>query len=35
MCLLDQALAQLVQQGKVSYEDAVHEAEDPKNIPKR
>ena len=35
MCLLDQSLAQLVQEGKVSYDDAVREAENPAAIPKR
>ncbi len=35
MCLLDQSLAQLVQEGKVSYDDAVQQAENPKDIPKR
>ncbi len=34
MCLLDQSLAQLVQEGKVSYDDAVRQAENPKDIPK-
>ena len=34
MCLLDQALAGLVQQGVVSYDEAVREAEDRKEIPK-
>ncbi len=35
MRLLDQSLAQLVQDGKVSYDDAVRQAENPKEIPKR
>ena len=34
MRLLDQSLGQLVQEGKVSYDDAVRQAENPKNIPK-
>ena len=34
MCLLDQSLARLVQEGKVSYDDAVRQAENPKDIPK-
>ncbi len=35
MCLLDQSLARLVREGKVSYDDAVRQAEDPREIPKR
>ncbi len=35
MCLLDQSLAQLVREGKVSDDDAVRQAEDPREIPKR
>jgi twitching motility protein PilT len=34
MCLLDQSLAQLVKAGKVSYDDAVRQAENPTEIPK-